>query len=228
MQNNNQKLIAGAILIAGILVAGSVLLRGTKAPTNALLANAPTADNNYNIKPVSLDDHIIGKIDAEIIIVEYSDFECPFCKNFHETMHKVVNNSAGKVAWVYRHYPIPQLHSKAFQEAEATECASEQGGNEAFWKYADRIFEITPSNNGLEMTELPKIAREIGLNVESFNVCLENGKYKNLINESVKESELAGVNATPSSFILQKGSVIGVIPGAEPYETLMQRLSEIK
>ena len=61
MQNNNQKLIAGAILIAGILVAGSVLLRGTKAPTNALLANAPTADNNYNIKPVSLDDPIIRK-----------------------------------------------------------------------------------------------------------------------------------------------------------------------
>ena len=128
-------------------------------------------------------------------------------------MHRVVDNNTVKVAWVYRHYPIPQLHPKAFQEAEATECAWEQGGNEAFWKYTDRIFEITPSNNGLEMTELPKIAREIGLNVESFNVCLENGKYKNLIDESVKESELAGVNATP---------------GAEPYETLMQRLSEIK
>ena len=106
------------------------------------------------MRPVSADEHILGNADARIVIVEYSDLECPFCKVFHNTMHEVVKTRAGEVAWVYRHYPIPQLHPKAFHEAEATECAWEQGGNEAFWKYTDKIFEITPSNNGLEESQL--------------------------------------------------------------------------
>jgi protein-disulfide isomerase len=94
------------------------------------------------IKPVSAEDHIVGDINAKIIIVEYSDLDCPFCKVFHATMHRVVKDSGGDVAWVYRHYPIPQLHPNAFAKAQETECAWEQGGNEAFWKYTDKIFEV--------------------------------------------------------------------------------------
>jgi len=107
-----------------------------------------------DLKPVSPDDHILGNKDAKIVIVEYSDLECPFCKVFHNTMHKVVEKSNGDVAWVYRHYPIPQLHKKAFHEAEATECAWEQKGNEGFWKYMDKLFEITTSNDGLDESRL--------------------------------------------------------------------------
>jgi protein-disulfide isomerase len=92
------------------------------------------------MRPVSADDHIIGDVNAEIIIVEYSDLDCPFCKVFHNTMHQVVNQSEGKVAWVYRHYPIPQLHPNAPLKAEESECAWELGGNDAFWKYADKVF----------------------------------------------------------------------------------------
>lgn len=92
------------------------------------------------MRPVSRDDHILGDINAEIIIVEYSDLDCPFCKVFHNTMHQVVEKSEGKVAWVYRHYPIPQLHPNAPKKAEETECAWELGGNEAFWKYTDKVF----------------------------------------------------------------------------------------
>ncbi len=106
------------------------------------------------IKPVSSDDHILGNINARIVIIEYSDLECPFCKVFHNTMHQVVEKSNGDVAWIYRHYPIPQLHPKAFHEAEATECAWEQGGNKTFWKYIDKLFEVTPSNNGLPESQL--------------------------------------------------------------------------
>ena len=106
------------------------------------------------MRPVSSDEHILGNANAKIIVVEYSDLECPFCKVFHNTMHQVVEKSNGDVAWVYRQYPIPQLHPKAFHEAEATECAWEQGGNKAFWKYIDKVFEITPSNNGLDESKL--------------------------------------------------------------------------
>src|SRR3989338_3732981 len=106
------------------------------------------------MRAVSLDDHILGNINAKIIIVEYSDLECPFCKVFHETMHQVVEKSNGDVAWVYRHYPIAQLHPKAFCEAEATECSFEQKGNDGFWKYTDQLFKITPSNNKFDETKL--------------------------------------------------------------------------
>ncbi len=107
------------------------------------IKNEEVGSVETKLKPVNPDDHIIGNINAKIIIVEYSDLDCPFCKTFHKTMHRVVKDMNGDVAWVYRHYPIPQLHPNAFQKAEATECAWEQGGNDAFWKYTDKVFEIT-------------------------------------------------------------------------------------
>ncbi|MBI3306118.1 thioredoxin domain-containing protein [Candidatus Nomurabacteria bacterium] len=93
------------------------------------------------LKPVSPDDHILGSADAKIIVVEYSDLDCPFCKTFHNTMHRIVKENTD-VAWVYRHFPIPKLHPNAKRKAEETECASEQKGNDGFWKYTDKVFEI--------------------------------------------------------------------------------------
>ena len=93
------------------------------------------------IRGVQDDDHIIGDKNAKVVIVEYSDTECPFCKVFHETLHQVVSEYDGKdVAWVFRHWPIPQLHPKAPKEAEALECAAELGGNDMFWKYTHKLF----------------------------------------------------------------------------------------
>jgi len=224
--NNNQKQIAGAILIAGVLVAGAILIKGNESPsvkanqatqiakeiglnvrsfeaclvsgkftgkvqadiddgtkagigtikeirgtpssfilkdgkvmdfiggaqpietvkekiTRALISTKPIED--IEIKPVTTnDDHILGDLStAKIVVIEYSDLDCQFCKVFHSTMYLVVKESNGDVAWVYRHYPIPQLHPEAFKKAEATECAWEQGGNTAFWQYTDRLFGIT-------------------------------------------------------------------------------------
>lgn len=222
--NNNQKQIAGAILVAAVLIAGAILLKG-----NAPVGNKGTGEdtkNNLAIRPITKDEHILGNPNAKIIIVEYSDTECPFCKVFHTTMHKVVEQNSGQVAWVYRHYPIPQLHPTAAREAEATECAWEQGGNNAFWKYVDRLFEITPSNNGLDMAELPKIAAYVGLDVASFNTCLASGKYKNKVEADINDGVKAGVNGTPSSFILKNGKIVDSIPGAQPLEVVNQKIKD--
>lgn len=104
------------------------------------------------VAPVVPSEHIFGNANAEIFIVEYSDLECPFCKRFHETMVKVMAQyeKGAQVAWVYRHFPLDAIHSKARKEAEATECATELGGNDMFWKYANKLMEITPSNNQLD------------------------------------------------------------------------------
>lgn len=218
---NDTKQIAGAIIIAGVLIAGAVLLRGaTIPPGNG--AEVP------QVRKVSQDEHIIGNPKAKIVVVEYSDLECPYCQVFHNTMHQVVENSEGEIAWVFRHYPIAELHPKAFKEAEASECAWEQGGNDAFWKYADKVFEITPSNNKLEESELPKIAEYIGLNVATFNECLASGKFAEKVQADIDDGTKAGVRGTPSSVILKKGKTVDVIPGALPYESVMEKINKLK
>ena len=135
---------------------------------NALAGKAQTRKSDIeasliNMKPISDSDHILGDKNAPVKIVEFSDTECPFCKRFHTTMQQVVKDSNGQVAWVYRHFPLDQLHSKARKEAEATECAAEMGGNEKFWAYLNRLMEVTPANNGLDPAELLTIASYAGL-----------------------------------------------------------------
>ena len=119
----------------------------------AVSANASppkTSDDSRNVRQVTDSDHLRGDPKAKVKVVEFSDLECPFCKRFHVTMQQVIEEYDGKVAWIYRHFPLDSLHSKARKEAEASECAAELGGNDGFWAYIDKLFEITPSNNGLD------------------------------------------------------------------------------
>ena len=210
--NTNNKQIANAIIIAGIIIAGAILLKGNEAPSGS-----PTSPNNKinlintEARAVSADDHILGNPNAPILIIEYSDTECPFCKVFHNTLHSVVENSDDKVAWVYRHYPIQELHPKAFNEAVASECAWEQSGNENFWKYIDEIFRRTESNNRLNESELPKIASDIGLDLNAFNSCLLSSKYATKVQTDIDDSRKAGASGTPFSLIVTKKTITAKI-----------------
>ncbi len=230
IENNNksQLTIPWAIIVAGIIIAGAILLKGN-APVAALVPNNGAVKNiaDLKIKPVSVDDHILGNPNAKVVIVEYSDSECPFCKVFDTTMHQVMAKENGKVAWVYRHFPIAELHPKAFHESEAMECAWEQGGNDTFWKYADQIFARTPSNNRLDVAELPKIASDIGLNLNTFNTCLDSGKYSDKVKADMADGAQAGVNGTPSGFILVNGKIVDTIPGAEPVESVTAKVESL-
>lgn len=221
-----------AIVIAGALIAGAVLfgLRSNVTP-NTPTAVAPTAQivedpskALENLRIVSNDDHIRGNPDAPIKIVEYSDTECPFCKRFHETMKQVIDEygDTGKVAWVYRHFPLDQLHSKARKEAEALECAGAQGGNDAFWKYTDRLYEITPSNDRLDPTELPKIAQYIGIDVAKFNDCLSSGTYAEHVASDLENAVTTGGRGTPWSIFVAPDETKLPINGAQPYEAVKQ------
>ncbi len=210
---NNQTInqITGSIVIAGLLIAGAILLKGNQS------GNVKNTDSNdpetieLAIRPVSDTDHILGNKESKIVIVEYSDTECPFCKTFHNTMHTIIKERSGDVAWVFRHFPIPSLHSKAPHEAAATECAFEQGGNEAFWKYLDRVFAVTPSNNGLEEKELLNIADYVGLNSSSFYTCLKSDKYADKVQADVVDGGKASINGTPSSVIISQKEITPAI-----------------
>lgn len=210
-----------AIVIAGALIAGAVFYTSRGADTaevNQFQQEAPTGDLEA-MAPVSASDHVRGNPNARVKIVEYSDFECPFCKRFHETMKQVVESNAD-VAWVYRQFPLEELHPvKAYKEAVASECAAELGGNDAFWKYADRFFELTPSNNQTDInTVLPQIAKEIGLDVARFNECLSSTKYDQKIESEVQNAIATGGNGTPWSIVVAENGEKFPISGAQSYE----------
>ena len=225
-KNEGTKQIISAIIIVGIFIVGAILLRGSK-PSYTTENTDSNIFSNLPIRPITAEDHILGDPNAQVFIVEYSDTECPYCKVFHNTMQNIVERSNGQVAWVYRHYPIAGLHPKAFHEAEATECAGEQGGNVAFWKYTNEIYDRTESNNKLPVEELPKIAAEIGLDVISFNTCLASGKFADKINADIDDGGEIGVQGTPSSFIVKNGKVVDTIHGAADFNTVKSKIEKI-
>ena len=213
-----------AIIVAGGLVAAAIYFGAGSSNPTPIANNTDTQAVDINLVSVTEKDHIIGDKNAELVIVEYSDTECPFCKTFHKTMKEVVQNYDGKVAWVYRHFPIAQLHSKASKEAEATECAAELGGNQVFWKYLDKIFETTNSNNSLDPNELPKIATAIGLDGNAFNACLSSSRYAELVKKSVEEAIKAGALGTPYSVIVTRDGQKILINGAEPLTMIKAKI----
>ncbi|MEK9201573.1 MAG: thioredoxin domain-containing protein [Patescibacteria group bacterium] len=228
----NNLTVPVAIVIAGALIAGAVYFSSGKSnlPTlagDAIRKQQPSQGNTTSLDQmasISTSDHLRGNPDAPVKIVEYSDLECPFCKRFHETMQQVMDEygKSGKVAWVYRHFPLDQLHSKARNEAAATECANELGGNDKYWSYLDRLFEITPSNNNLDPAELSKIAQYIGLDIQKFNACLSSGKYAKHIEDDVQNAQATGGNGTPWSIIVAKNGKKYPLSGAQPYEAVKQ------
>lgn len=204
-QSSNKLLLPVAIIIAGALIAFAIYATKKSPATNAL-TEVSTEAEDIEIKSVDERDHILGNPNAPIVFIEYSDTECPFCKRFHETMKKLIDvyGKDGTAAWVYRSFPIVQLHSKAPKEAEALECATELGGANAFWTYTNRIYEITPTNDGLDPLELPKIAEFAGLDVKAFNTCLASGKYTQTIKTAVEDAIKAGARGTPYTVALLK------------------------
>ncbi|MDO8620196.1 MAG: DsbA family protein [bacterium] len=203
-----------AIVIAGLLVAGAIFLRGSggegtllkKEAVQPSVQTAPPELGTITLKPLSASDYIRGNPDARIVFVEFSDTECPFCKRFHATMQQVMNEygKSGNVAWVYRQYPIVQLHSKAPKESEALLCAGELGGNATFWEYTDRVFATTNSNDSFDPALLPKIATDIGLNEKAFTECLGSGRQKARVDSEYDDGVSAGVNGTPHSVLVLK------------------------
>lgn len=214
-----------AIVLAGVLIAGSVLYTRNSTPA----ASNPTAPKEINLRAVSPTEHILGNPDAKVVIVEYSDPECPFCKSFHATMKRIMSEygANGSVAWVYRHFPIPELHSKAPAEAEAIECAADLGGNTAFWKFADRLYEITNSNDTLDPAELPKIAAYAGLDGAAFAKCTSERRTKAKVDADHDDGVSAGARGTPYSVIITKNGDKVPLEGALPYADMKQILDTL-
>ncbi len=218
-----------SILIAGVLISGAVVYSVGRSSANlgALPQEPPPTGNLDDLKPITGKDHIKGDSKAPVKIVEFSDTECPFCKRIHPTLQQIVKEYNGKVAWVYRHFPLDQLHSKARMEAAAAELAGELGGNDKFWAYLDRLFEITPSNDQLELSQLVQIAKDVGLNPVPFEKLVKDndskgGKFAGHIEADAQDAIATGGNGTPWSIVVASNGKKFPVNGAQPYEAIRQ------
>ena len=231
MQNKNTLTLPIAIIIAGIIVAGAIFF--SKDKERPIVTNKDNVPE-INLVPINNSDHILGNPNAPIKIVEYSDPSCPYCRMFHNTMRQIMNEygATGKVAWIYRHYTLDKpdangniLHPNANHEAQALECANQIGGNDKFWEYANRLYDITPSVTinslqGLDQNQLPEIATYINIDKNKFRECLNSGKFKALVDQQYLDGVNAGASGTPYSIMItSKGKMIP-INGAYPFSNL--------
>lgn len=190
-------------------------------------ANPTAAQPAGKVKPVSKDDHVRGDANASVTLIEYSDLECPFCKRFHPTVLQLMKEYEGKVKWVYRHFPL-SFHANAQKEAEASECAASVGGNDAFWKYIDLIYDRTTSTGtGIALDQLVPMAKEIGVDEKKFKECLDGGKMAQRVQNDFNEGQAAGVDGTPGNILVAKDGTSVIIPGAVPYETLKSQVDQM-
>ena len=212
-----------SIIVAGLLIAGGIYLNGKitrENPTVAQQQQIKSENLSDTIRPIDANDHILGSASSRVLVVEYSDTECPFCKNFHNTMKTIMQEYGkdGKVAWIYRHFPLEQLHPKAFKEAVATECAANLGGNSKFWEYVNKLYETTPSNNNLDPKELTNIAKQVGLSSTAFDTCLNSGEFDARVKADIQNAQEIGIAGTPYSVVIDtKTQEYYPIEGAYPY-----------
>jgi protein-disulfide isomerase len=207
-----------AIVIGGLIVAGTIYLSAPKPP------DAFGGDLS-RIRPVSAADHILGNPAAPVVIVEYTDFDCEFCKHFHDTMHQVVANAGadGDVAWVLREFPLTEIHPNAFALARAAECAA-AGGNDAFWKFTDALFASQPA----APATLGTIASAAGISGNAFASCYANASttLDARITADRRNALDMGAQGTPFSVILTNGKPPVAMEGAYSYDAVKQLVDE--
>lgn len=234
---SNNILIPITILIVGFAIAGSIYLNRTTVKQQTITVKDETK-SRVNVDAfisVSSSDHILGNpTTADVVIVDYSDLECPYCKELHETFYKIYNEyaSSGKVAWVYRHFPL-SIHDRSIKEAEATECIEKIGGKDKFWEYLHTIFANTQSNNTLDPKNLSVFAKTVGVDEKDLNDCLASGTYTNDIKEDYENAlKMIGAESTPFTVLIVRGQVVpladkeGIGFGALPYTTMKALIDE--
>ena len=149
---------------------------------------APTVDVATEGEPS------LGPVNAPVTIVEFSDFQCPYCRQIQGTLKQLMAAYEGKIKLVFRDFPLRSIHPQAQKAAEAAQCAAEQ---QKFWPYHDKLFAST----NFQMDEFKKFAQELELNMEQFTSCLDSNKHAAGIDTDMQAGQQAGVNATPTFFV---------------------------
>lgn len=202
-----------AIVAAGVIIATAIYLVMPKQP-------GIEKGNPALVRPAGTEDHILGNPAAKVVIVEYADFDCTFCVGFSQTLHQIVANEGtkGEVAWIYRQFPLMEIHPNAMRHAEAAECAASAGGNDAFWKFADLLYTHQP----VDPSQYGTFVQTLDIPGDAFTKCYINAS-STVAARILADRQNAldvGAQGTPYSLILVAGKPPVVINGAYPYDAV--------
>ncbi|MEI8175014.1 MAG: DsbA family protein [bacterium] len=240
--NNNQQIV-GAIIIAGVLIAGAILLKGNLPQKSA--NNTNNGIPLTTLAPINKNDRTIGNTNAKVAVILYEDFQCPFCGavsglTYNTDALKYLkkidpswtpfmtgineNVKSGSLLLVYRDWAF--LGTESVKSAEAARCASDQG---KFWEYHDYLYAHQNGENKGEFSNdnLKTFAKILNLNTTNFNQCLDSDKYAQAVADAKTEGINAGVTGTPKGFILKDGKIVGTIDGAESGVTIKQKIDAV-
>lgn len=232
-------LIPCSVIIAGGLIGLSIFLSSVYNARSSTAAATLPAQNDpgqiagqreeadyqalaKNVAAVTDADHIRGPKDAKVVIVEYSDIDCPFCKQVHPILQKLQGDYQGQVSWVYRHFPLSAIHPTAEHKAQASECVAELAGNDGFWKFIDSLFSEAAATDG----QLATIAAKSGANKAAFQQCLDSGRYKDKVAGQLQNGTKSGVAGTPHTILIANGNY-KAIRGALPEQSFKAEIDAL-
>ena len=181
-------------------------------------AEEPAAEQQFSkVTPIKDSEYVYGDKNAKVQIIEYTDFECPYCSRHYATAKQIKAEYGNKIAFVTRHFPL-SFHPEAQKAAEASECAGEQG---KYWEMYDKIFEANLAGD-MSVAKWKAAAKSIGLNASKFNGCLDDGKYAKKVTDDMASGAAAGVTGTPATFI--NGELVS---GAVPFSNFKQIIDNL-
>ncbi len=209
---NRSILIPAAIVLAGALAGGGILLASARTGPTPPPNPGPAGE----LRPVGPEDFVRGNPAAAVTIVEFSDFECPFCARLHPTLARLVA-AFPDVRWVYRHFPLSSIHARAFGAAEAAECIGKLAGNSAFWSFADDLFDRRGRiGDGLYR----ELAEKAGISSAAFDLCRKDPATRDAVSADLDEALALGGRGTPFMIVVTATGRLIPVSGALPYERL--------
>jgi protein-disulfide isomerase len=211
--------IIGLSLMVGMLLSGKGFGTAALAANNQQVAQQPTVNDPTTppvaaapVKPVDeKNDHIRGAKNAKVTLIEYSDYECPFCLRHEASIQQALKDYPNDLRVVYRQFPLTSIHPEAQKAAEAAECAGQQG---KYWEMHDAIFAANTAGT-MSIAKWKELAGSLKLDTGKFNTCLDSGTMAALVAQQTQDGSNAGVQGTPGTFV--NGTLV---EGAVPYATL--------
>ena len=222
-----------AAFLGGVLVGSMGETKTVQNIPQTMPTQIPTQPSTDRIAVTTGDSPVLGSSNAPVTMIEFSDFQCPFCSQyFTQTLPAVEKNyiDSGKVKLVFKNMPLENLHPNAKAAAMAAECANEQG---KFWDYHNKLFSNQNSWANLSSVNVTstfkQYALQIGLDTTNFNSCVDSSKYADKVNKDSKDGASYGATGTPTFFIGNDKKGYTKLVGAQPYATFQQALdSELK
>lgn len=213
-EGKTSNLVPIAILLAGLVLSGTIYaVRHVDTPD-------PKEGDVSLLLPIDESDHLMGDTDAKVTVVTYSDIDCEYCKRFHEVMEQLMADygTDGNVAWVYRHFPIVDLHPYSGTHAKAAECAAALGTPELFWRFISAVQAKTVGAEPFNPQGYGDIATSLGLNAAEFSTCAASNRFEDRVARDFTNGLQIGAKGTPYTVVTAKGFEPVVISGYVPYD----------